>query len=300
MRHEIARKYLNPSNYLHFLMRRVWALFPNLIVDRHIYALKWNGLTSHLENCETAVFHISAQELSDWVRTFFPDYMKKFGDFRHKKLIEFYATFHLLNPKEEHVFMDAAGGANGYLRRLRCKKRILQNLRIGGKTKDILGPGVDYIEGNAASIPLPDESVNLISCHHSFEHFQKEADIAFVKEVQRLLKVTGRCCIVPLFIANRYAEITSRLSFQFKFDKRSLRIIDPTARIPGRYYARVYDLSAFQQRVLKHIDQSRFKVEIFELRLDGALLPDLSLKCHRLVTAVNFPYRALVLHRLKK
>jgi ubiquinone/menaquinone biosynthesis C-methylase UbiE len=197
--------------------------------------------------------------------------------------------------------MDAAGALNGYLGSLKCQKKILQDIRISSETKGILGQEIDYIECDAGSIPLPDKTLDLISCHHSFEHFQNQADTAFVKEAQRLLKVGGKCCIVPLFFAKRYAEITDKISFRLKFDKFSLRIIDPTATIPGRAfsgnYARVYDLLSFQRRILQYIDLSRFKISIYELRLDGELLPDLSQQYHKLLTAVEFPHRAMVIEK---
>lgn len=295
------KKCLTPSNYLDFALGPVRRLFPNFVVDHHIHSLEWEELTQNTDNCELSTFQISSKELHDWTTQYYPDYLLKFGELKHKKLIEFYTTFCILNPHEKHVFMDAAGGANGYLVNLNCKRKILQDIRISSSTREILGPCISYIELDAGSIPLPDESVDLISCHHSFEHFQFDSDINFVREIQRLLTVGGKCCIIPLFIANRYAEITSKLSFRFKFDQDSLRIIDPTATISGGrfsgYYARVYDISAFQRRIIQNIDLSRFKVSIYALKIDGELLPDMTLQCHKIVTAVNFPYRALVIHR---
>jgi hypothetical protein len=80
-----------------------------------------------------------------------------------------------------------------------------------------------------------------------------------------------------------------------------MRILDPTATIPGRAfsgnYARICNLPTFQRRVLKHIDLSRFKVRIYEMRLDGELLPDMSLPFHRIISAVEFPQRALVIEK---
>ena len=207
----------------------------------------------------------------------------------------------MLKPSPEHVFLDAAGGARGYLARLACKRRLLQDIRISQSTRDQLGPGVEYIEGDAGAIPLPDKSVDRISCHHSFDHFQGTSDSTFIKEVQRLLTMGGRCCIVPLFIVDRYSEITDKLSLKFKFDPRSLRVIDPTASLPGGkpsgHYARTYDGRAFQQRILQHIDTSRFRVAVLSMTIDGQMVPDMSLACHRAVTGLNFPYRVLVIER---
>jgi hypothetical protein len=280
---------------------KVRLTFPNLVVDRLVRSLAWDDLSRGLGNVGLGTLDLSSNELRDWAGEYYPGYPRTFGDFRHKKLIEFFISFKILSPDGGHVFMDAAGGANSYLAKLPCKRKVLQDIRVPDSTRAVLGPGVDYIEGDAGSIPLPDGSVDRISCHHSFEHFQGDSDSSFIGEVQRLLAVGGKCCIVPLFLANRYAEITDRVSLGFKFDPASRRVIDPTALIPGGEYsgnyARVYSVEALQRRVIRGLDLSRFSVTILSVTLDGELVPDMSLDCHRIVTAVNYPYRALVLHR---
>jgi len=57
------------------------------------------------------------------------------------------------------------------------------------------------IGGNAAHLPLPDESVHLMALHCSFEHFEDSADIEFIKEAQRILKPGGRVVIAPLYLS---------------------------------------------------------------------------------------------------
>jgi hypothetical protein len=292
------------STYVRFAVRTIRESFPNAIVDRLVHSVAWEELTKQIDNCVLAASELSSRKLQDWAAEYYPDYLATFGDLRHKKLIEFYTTFRILSPCSQHVFMDAAGGANGYLAHLRCRKKILQDKRISTSTREALGPDVQYLEGDAGAIPLPDRSVDCIACHHSFEHFQGDSDTAFIKEVQRLLAVGGRCCIVPLFIVNRYCEITDRISFRLKFDRGSLRIIDPTAVIPGGSgsgnYARAYDVSAFQRRVMQGVDLARFKVSICSLSIDGEVLPDMSLRCHKTTTGLNFPYRALVIDRISE
>jgi hypothetical protein len=97
-------------------------------------------------------------------------------------------------------------------------------------------------------------------------------------------------------------EVTDDFRFDLKSDPRSNYVIDPTASIPGGKlcgsFARIYDLRAFIERVVDSIDFSRFKAALLEIRLDGQLTPDMSLECHKRVTAVNFPYRALTIERM--
>ena len=164
-----------------------------------------------------------------------------------------------------------------------------------------LGDAIVCIECDAGTIPLPGASVDRISCHHSFEHFQGASDVGFIHEVQRLLRPGGRCCIVPLFVGTRYVEVTDALTLARKFDGRSVRVIDPTASIPGGEwcgnYARIYDARAVRERLLAAIRPDCFTVTLARVKLDGEDVPDLTLDCHRHVTAVNRPYVAMLIER---
>jgi hypothetical protein len=297
-----VNRYLAPSTYARGALRVAKRLPPNLIVDRLVQSERWGALVEGLaDRCFLATLEIRPDEVELWAERYIPHYRDTFGSIRHKKLLEFYISFRLLEPCDEHVVMDAAGGAKGYLATLTCRKKILQDIRIGAGTRSALGPGVAYVEGDAGAIALPDASVDRISTHHSFEHFQGDSDTGFVREVQRLLAPQGRCCIVPLFMAKRYAEITDQLSMRYRFDARSRRVIDPTATIPGSdysgHYARVYDVEAFRRRIVDAIDSSSFRLSIYQPEMEGRPLPDMSLGFHSRVTSVNYPYRALVIHR---
>jgi hypothetical protein len=129
-----------------------------------------------------------------------------------------------------------------------------------------------------------------------------ESDIAFLKEIQRLLKPGGKACIVPVFIGNHYVEVTDAFRFDLHSDPRARYVIDPTATIPGGTrcgsFARIYDVRAFIERVVNSIDCKNFKAALIEVKVDGQPVPDMSLDCHKHVTAVNFPYRAMVIERL--
>jgi hypothetical protein len=285
-------------------LRYAYKNYPNLIIDRLARPLDLQVIEAYLADCRFEMRRSSSAELAEWAATYYPDYSQRFAELRYKKILEFYITYDLLDPQPEHVFMDAAGGAAGYLAHLNTSRRILQDIRIADVTRMTIGSDVEYIECDAGTIPLPDKIVDRISCHHSFEHFQGNSDAAFICEVQRLLKVGGRCCIVPVFVANRYCEVTDRLSWKFQFDSRSRRVIDPTARIPGGsfsgHYARIYDLDAFTRRVLDQIDDTQFGLTISTWLLDDTPVPDQHLPSHREVTAVNFPYRALLIERVRE
>ena len=295
---ELKEKHFIINNYFRFLCR---SLIPrNFLVDKLVMPVPFDDL-SKLHGIEITYLDISSSDYEKWVEQYFPTWRSRFGHLRHKKLMEFFTTFTLLDPCPNDVFIDAAGGADTYLHTLECRKRYLQDIVISQDLKSRLGNKIEYIESDASEIPLPDGSVDKISCHHSFEHFQKSSDILFIKEIQRLLKQNGRACIIQLFIADRYVEVTDALTFKMKFDSRSRRIIDPTATLPGgRHcgnYARVYDLTAFQERVLNNVNLAEFKITIAELQIDGDIVPDLVLDCHKHVTVINRPYRAMLIEK---
>ena len=273
----------------------------NSVVDTLVHPLSWQVVRG-LEGVRTARLDLDRDHYGDWLDRYVPDWKVLFKLAEHKKILEFYISFSLLDPGPEHVFMDAAGGVDSYLPRLACRRKILQDIKLVDSVRERLGDGVELLECNAGAMPLAPGSVDRISVHHSFEHFCGSADTDFITEVQRILAPGGRCCIVPLFLADIYAEITDDDSPRWHCDPSARYIVDPTAAIPGGehcgHFARVYDIEAFRGRVLDAIDPERFAVSVREVTLGGAPVPDMGLECHAHVTGVNSPYRAMVLERL--
>ena len=66
----------------------------------------------------------------------------------------------------------------------------------------------EFIGSDAADIPLPDESIDLMALHCSFEHFEGESDVGFIDEAQRLLTKGGRLVILPLYLSDRDRILT--------------------------------------------------------------------------------------------
>lgn len=265
-----------------------------------VRAASWGTLEA-LPGIAVTRLDLDRRDYERWVEQYVPDWRARFADIRQKKLLEFFASFTLLAPEPAHVFMDAGGGMHTYLPRLRTARRYMQDIRIVPGVRKALGDDIGYLECDAANIPLPAGSVDRIACHHAFEHFQGTSDVSFITEVQRLLAPGGRCCIVPLFVSDRYAEVTDTLSLGRKFDRRSTRVIDPTASIPGGKwsgnYARIYDTQAVRERLIANVRSGEFTMTVAQLRLDGELVPDLTLPCHAHVSAINRPYLALLLER---
>ncbi|MCK4886895.1 MAG: class I SAM-dependent methyltransferase [Planctomycetes bacterium] len=293
------KKYLSISNYFGFAKRHFMPA--NIFLDSNIDTVIFDEI-KNIDNIQAIKHNIDKSCFCDWVYKYYPRWQTTFGpQIFNKKLVEFYTTYSLLKPTHDDAFMDAAGGIDSYLMNINCRKKYLQDIKISDKVKKVLTKEVELIECDAGKIELPSQSLNKISCHHSFEHFQGNADTLFIKEVQRLLAPGGICCILPVFLANEYIEVTDRLTFRMRFDKRSKYIIDPTASLPGGLasgsYARIYDVLAFQKRILDEIDYNDFKVSIVEICLNDIPLPNMSLKCHKRVSCANYPYRAFLLKR---
>ncbi len=274
----------------------------NMIVDRVAKPVTCAELQT-LKNCRVGVMNVATDDYWNWLQKYFPSYSTKYGDPYFKKLIEFYVSFTLLNPQPTDAMLDAAGGYETYLHLMDCTEKYMQDIVITENIRRHVGAGIHFLECDVSHVPLPDGCLDKISCHHSVEHFQGNSDTRYVCEVQRLLKPKGACCILPVFIADQYVELTDEFTFERHYDARSRCLIDPTASLPGGKnsgnYARIYDLQAFQERVLNAIDERLFKVDIIEIKFDGKNVPDLDLECHRHVCRINYPYRALLITRIK-
>ncbi len=274
--------------------------FPNLIINHFVNAIPHGILSTQLSpKCRYKKIDIGLSDLKSWCNRYVPDWKTSFGDIRHKKLIEFFCSYNLLKLHPTDALMDVAGGTQGYLKTVEVARRILQDRAIQNCTITALGTDVDYIESDAGDIPLPNNSIEKISCHHSFEHLQNDADVRFICEVKRILKPGGMCCIVPLFLTKHFFEITDELTLSRKYSDISFRIIDPTATLPGgRFsgnYARTYSLEAFNSRILDHLESIQWDIDIFEVLLDGRSAPYPDIPCNQNVASVNFPYRCFLI-----
>jgi len=62
-------------------------------------------------------------------------------------------------------------------------------------------------------------------------------------------------------------------------------------------YARIYDTAAVKRCLFKEIDLNNFEIEIVKIQICGQSTPNKHLLSHLEITAINLPYRALVLKR---
>ena len=249
--------------------------------------LSFDNLVKHLE---AYLVNYHQAEFDEWHTSFSSSNLHPIKN--HKKNLELFISHKILDIKPTDVYMDVACGNNNYLSTIKCRKKIAQDLKLSRAIKKM--KDVDFVESDASDIPLKANSIDKISCHHSFEHFHD--DTGFIKEIHRLLKPKGICCIVPLFILDKYAEITnSRTKFKKLSPNNPRLVCDTNSSLPGSRFsgnfARIYDIPTLKRRILSEIDSYR----ICEIFIDNKGIPDLSLTHHKKVSKFNYPYRSLII-----
>jgi SAM-dependent methyltransferase len=275
---------------------------PNTLLNRVAAPIPTEALGSL--NIPVERFRVDLDEMSEWGATYVPAVGNAFGSVRRKKTLELYMSFKILALNEQDVYLDAAGGRFSYAGSAAVRRAYLEDLRITQELRDELHGLVDLVEASADRIPLPDRSVDKISCHHSFEHFQRGADIGFIDEVKRLLAPGGRCVVVPILIAERHVLATDLFGFRF-WSESGIRVRDPTATLPGGEacgsFARIYSPGSFRERILNRIGNgSEFSARICCATAgQAAELPGADGAVGPVGSHVNRYYRALVIDRAR-
>jgi SAM-dependent methyltransferase len=179
------------------------------------------------------------------------DYKSYGGTLDHcfiEKSLEHFLSIQLIKPRPGLIGIDI-GSCQSVLPQI--GRRVY---KIQYYEQDLTYPaGIDgnRIGSSADAIPLPDESVDFMTLHCTFEHFEKNADTGFVKECARLLKKGGRTVILPLYLNERFCNITGetdpKVQNQISFDADA----DHYCLIPEwqNRFGRHYSPDAFVNRV---------------------------------------------------
>ncbi len=181
-----------------------------------------------LSDLQERGFHVShitidIKEYNDFLlKADYPQYENYFSVYQVKntfieKSIEHFLAAKLLELSGDDIYIDVA---NSY-----SPVPDIYNKLYGCETyrQDIIFPdGINgnVIGGDAANMPLGNGFATKMGLHCSFEHFEGDADIRFIREASRVLKDSGRLCIVPLYLFTEYAiqTDTSALSEDVEFD----------------------------------------------------------------------------------
>ena len=252
-------------------------------------------------NVPVKTLEVDSAAFASWVHDYFPNYLETFGTLEHKKLLELYCSFSLLDIQKDHVYMDAAGGKFSYVGKIPASRRIMQDIDFAQEVLDSAAPDVEFIKCSAADVKLADSSVDRISCHHSIEHFQQNADQDFVRELQRILRPGGKAVIIPIFISDKHYLITDKPKFNF-WQEEGVKVIDRLAGLPGGErsgnFSRVYSLASLKTRLIDGIDPDRFDFKLVQVKYKGKSVPDETTFYNPNQASMNFFYRALEITRI--
>lgn len=168
-----------------------------------------------------------------------------------EKRLEYYISENLLDFMPDDITMDVGSWFSPYPDLMKQK----YGCRV--YAQDLAYPAGIHdwkIGGNAANLPLEDNSISKIALHCTFEHFEGDADSGFIEEVSRILKPGGRMVIVPLYIHQDYMNWTDPSIFASKSIP-----VDKGARLYknvgwNNQFGRHYNPAALFSRILKHAD----------------------------------------------
>ena len=200
----------------------------------------------------------------DEYRQYFQDarYLENFPDYysfnRSEKSLEHYLAAKLLKLNSEDIYIDVAS-ETGTVPKIYTKifgaKTYTQDL------KHPPGLNGDTIGGNAADMPLPNEFATKMALHCSFEHFEDDSDIGFVKEAARVLKRGGAVCILPLYLFDEYSiqsdPVTAISSGGVNFEKDA--VIYCAAGFNNRH-CRFYEPQHFFDRICRNLNGLKLKI----------------------------------------
>lgn len=160
------------------------------------------------EGVEVERHAIDYDAFEEWEKqTYGKDFPNYYKDLHHKKCLEHYLSFELLELKGSEVLMDVASAVS-VMPDLAKKHYGIQEVYRQDLVNEA-GVHGEFIGSNAAAIPLPDECIDVMTLHNSFEHFEDGSDLGFIHEAHRLLRLGGKVCIIPLFLSDKHYIGTS-------------------------------------------------------------------------------------------
>ena len=155
-------------------------------------------------------FRIDAKEYRHYLKLArYENYSGYYGggkgnNFAEKSLEHFIAA-KLLDLSKEDIYIDVASAdaptSDIYHRLFGCSSYQQDLIFPEGINGNVIG-------GDASDMPVKDGFATKIGLHCSFEHFEQDSDMRFIRETKRVLRKGGRLCIIPLYLFNKYAVHT--------------------------------------------------------------------------------------------
>jgi len=168
-----------------------------------------------------------------------------------QKLLEYFISYKFLDFNSSDTYIDIAAQ--------NCPFAFFVRERFGCQ---VYRQDLYYIErgihgadigGDASRLPLKRKSVSKISLHNSFEHFEGNSDILFIREAQRVLDIGGKMIIVPILFEEEYRVETDSGWIDECGEKHLWN--------PGARFSRFYNIDQFKRRVIKN--STAFNIHFF-------------------------------------
>ena len=132
-----------------------------------------------------------------------------------------------------------------------------------------------YVGGDVRRIPLPNGSVTKMASHCAFDHFQGDADRAFMAEAARLLQPGGRLCILPLYLSDQTTNfVDPSACLKLPTLDNGARVIDVTGW--GYEFSRYYSPEAFAK--LAALQTDALSLRVFHVTGTEAIHPSCYLR----------------------
>lgn len=168
-----------------------------------------------------------------------------------EKSLEHYMAAKLLDLRPDDVYIDIASEHSPvpqiYAEQFGCTT-YRQDLAYPA---GLLG---DQIGGDAAAMPVPDGFASKMALHCSFEHFEGDADMRFIREVGRVLRSGGRVCFAPIYLFEEFvnqAGVIAAHKTKVEFDAGATVYAKPGWR---HNFARYYDPAHLAGRIRANAD----------------------------------------------
>lgn len=193
-----------------------------------------------------------------------PDYYLGEPTYLVHKQVQHYLSTALTPIKRSEVWMDVASSTSPF-------PEILA--RVYGVTvyrQDLSYPqGIHglRIGGDASSIPLPESSIDRVSLHCAFEHFEGRADTGFMKELARILKPGGTACIIPLYVSDTYQIMTNPRYWLLRGIPKEKRAQTTISRTYWESFGRFYDADALRERIIQPLNAAGLDARLIKAEL---------------------------------
>jgi hypothetical protein len=182
-----------------------------------------------------------------------------------EKTTEHFVSLQFVDFKPETVFIDIAACTSPFYKMV----KKLFGVKLSYQQDLIFEKGLhkDKIGGYASEIPLPDNSVDIVTLHCSLEHFEGDSDTEFFIEMERVLRKNEKVIILPFYLASEYTIHIDPAFNTLRFHRPKL---DTKARLRYcnwyQFFSRHYDVNALRDRILNktpNLDLEIFRVKNF-------------------------------------